>query len=145
MQQNQFVTAIEMLAEEKGLSKDIIMETVELALAAAYKKDYGDKDQEVRVVLKGDSVEPQVFVSREVVEDGDVENDFLQIGLTDAKKIDKKAAIGTEEEPYMVKKSTPKVSVVLLPRLPSRLLSSDCARLSANSFTQSLAIRLIPF
>lgn len=102
MQQNQFVTAIEMLAEEKGLSKEIIMETVELALAAAYKKDYGDKDQEVRVVLKGDSIEPQVFVSREVVEDGDVENDFLQIALSDAKKVDKAAKVGTEEEPYMV-------------------------------------------
>jgi len=102
MQQNQFVTAIEMLAEEKGLSKDIIMETVELALAAAYKKDYGDKDQEVRVELKGDSVEPRVFVSREVVEDGEVENDFLQIALSDAKKVDKNAKVGTEEEPYMV-------------------------------------------
>ena len=102
MQQNQFVTAIEMLAEEKGLSKDIIMETVELALAAAYKKDYGDKDQEVRVVLKGQNFKLQVFVSREVVEDGSVENDFLQIALSDAKKIDKNAQVGTEEESYMV-------------------------------------------
>lgn len=102
MQQNQFVTAIEMLAEEKGLSKDIVLETVEMALAAAYKKDYGDKDQEVRVELQGDSPEPRVFLSREVVADGDVENDMLQISLTDAKKIDKDAKVGTEEDPYMV-------------------------------------------
>ena len=34
--------------------------------------------------------------------DGEVENDFLQIQLKDAKKIDKNAKVGTEDEPYMV-------------------------------------------
>lgn len=97
-----FMAAIGQIAEEKGLPREVILETVEAALAAAYRKDYGDKDQEVRVTLDENTGEMHVFVSKEVVEDGAVNNEHLHIALSDAKKLDKKAKIGTEEEPYMV-------------------------------------------
>lgn len=97
-----FLDALAQVAEEKNLPLDIIVETVEAALAAAYKKDYGDKDQEARVELDRKTSGIRVFVSKAVVPDGEVENEFLQIGLKDAKKLDKNAKLGTEEEPYMV-------------------------------------------
>jgi transcription termination/antitermination protein NusA len=100
--QSQFLAAINQISDEKGLPREIIIETVEAALAAAYKKDYGDKDQEVRAELDQVSGEVKLYVSKEVVTDGQVENDFLQISLSAAKKIDKNAKVGTEEEPYMV-------------------------------------------
>ena len=40
--------ALEQLVAEKGISKDKIVETIEMALAAAYKRDYGKKTQIVR-------------------------------------------------------------------------------------------------
>jgi len=40
--------ALEQLAQEKGISKDKILETIEMALAAAYKRDYGKKTQIIR-------------------------------------------------------------------------------------------------
>ncbi len=43
-----FNAALDQLAEEKGISKDKIIETIEMALAAAYKRDYGKKTQLVR-------------------------------------------------------------------------------------------------
>jgi transcription termination/antitermination protein NusA len=98
-----FLAAINQIAEEKNLPREIIIETVEAALAAAYRKDYGDKDQEVRVSLDNENGEIHVLVSKQVVQaDEDVENEFLQMSLAAAKKIDKKATVGTEEEPYMV-------------------------------------------
>jgi N utilization substance protein A len=105
--QTNFLAAINMIAEEKNLPRDIIIETVEAALAAAYKKDYSDKDQEARAMLDQESGEVRIFVSKTVVPDGDVENDHLQIGLSDAKKIDKKAEVREADieagiEPYMV-------------------------------------------
>ncbi len=100
--QSQFLAAINQISDEKGLPREIIIETVEAALAAAYKKDYGDKDQEVRAELDQTSGEVNLYVSKVVVPDGEVENEFLQISLADAKKIDKKAKVGTEEEPYLV-------------------------------------------
>lgn len=47
----QFVSAIEQIAEEKGVAKEKIIEAIQLALAAAYKKDYGEKGQIIRVKL----------------------------------------------------------------------------------------------
>ena len=92
MQAN-FMTAINTIAEEKNLPRDIIIDTVEAALAAAYKKDYTDRDQDVRVKLDETTGEAHIFETKTVVEDDAVENEFLQIGLTAAKKIDKKAIV----------------------------------------------------
>ena len=47
----QFISAIDQIAEEKGIPKDKVLETIEMAMAAAYKKDYGEKGQNVRVKL----------------------------------------------------------------------------------------------
>ena len=106
-----FLPAINMLAEEKNLPRDVVVETVEAALAAAYKKDYSDKDQEARCQLDQETGEIRLFVSKAVVPDDEVENEHLQIGLTAAKKLDKKAEVREvvlDEEgeivegPYMV-------------------------------------------
>ncbi|MEO7617796.1 MAG: transcription termination/antitermination protein NusA, partial [Candidatus Saccharibacteria bacterium] len=88
-----FLPAINMIAEEKNLPRDIVVETVEAALAAAYKKDFSDKDQEARCELDQETGEIRLFVSKSVVEDEMVENDHLEIGITEAKKLDKKAVV----------------------------------------------------
>lgn len=101
--QTNFLAAINLIAEEKNLPRDIIIETVEAALAAAYKKDYSDKDQEARATLDQESGDVRIFVSKTVVPDSEeITNDHLYIHLADAKKLDKNAKVGTEEEPYMV-------------------------------------------
>ena len=89
---NQFLSAIEQIAEEKGISKDTIMETIEMALIAAYKKDFGDKDQEVRIEVSPDNGDARIFIIREVVDE--VENEHLQISVADAQKIKKGAEVG---------------------------------------------------
>jgi N utilization substance protein A len=90
--QNQFVTAIEQIAEEKNLPKEVIFETVEHAIAAAYRKDYGDKDQEVRAQMDAQTGEIRVFVTKEVVEE--VENPHLQLTPEQAQVYRKNAKVG---------------------------------------------------
>ena len=46
-----FTAAIAQIAEEKGIAKEKVFETIEMALAAAYKKDYGEKGQIVKAKL----------------------------------------------------------------------------------------------
>ncbi len=46
-----FAQSIEQLAEEKGIAKEVIIETIEAALAAAYKRDYGRRGQIIRAHL----------------------------------------------------------------------------------------------
>lgn len=40
-----FTAAIAQIAEEKGISYEKVIESIESAIAAAYKKDYGKRDR----------------------------------------------------------------------------------------------------
>ena len=44
----QLVTAIKAIAEEKNLPEATVQEAVEQALAAAFRRDYGDREQSAR-------------------------------------------------------------------------------------------------
>ena len=46
-----FTQAIQQIADEKGIAKERILETIEMALAAAYKRDYGKRGQIIRATL----------------------------------------------------------------------------------------------
>jgi len=48
MDLKQFASALGQISEEKGISPEKVLETIEIALAAAYKKEYGEKGQIVR-------------------------------------------------------------------------------------------------
>lgn len=90
--QTQFAQAIEQICEEKNIPKDTVMEAVEAALAAAYKKDYGERDQEVRVHINEDSGAIEVYVAKTVVDE--VENEFLEISLEKAARLKKDIKVG---------------------------------------------------
>jgi N utilization substance protein A len=80
----QLAVVIRTIAEEKNLPEDSVKEVVEKALAAAYRKDFGDREQEVRVSMNLNSGEIDVFVGKEVVEK--VGDDRFEISLAEAKK-----------------------------------------------------------
>ena len=46
-----FSSAIAQIAEEKEISPEKVWETIEMAIAAAYKKDYGKKGQIIKAKL----------------------------------------------------------------------------------------------
>lgn len=91
--QTQFTQAIEQICAEKNISKDVVMEAVAAALVAAYKKDYGEKDQEVRVVINEESGAIEVYVTKTVV-DGEPENKNLEISLEAASRLNKNIKVG---------------------------------------------------
>lgn len=88
----QLALAIQAIAEEKNLPEDTVKEVVEQALAAAYRRDYGDREQEVRVTMNLSSGEVDAYVSKEVVQK--VEDPETQISAVDARKVNKFAKIG---------------------------------------------------
>lgn len=90
--QAKFTTAINQICDEKNLSHDIVMETVKAALASAYKKDYGSRDQEVRVDIDENTGAIKVYVMKEVVDK--VEDKMVQISIVDAVKVKKDAKTG---------------------------------------------------
>ncbi len=88
----QLVMAVKTIAEEKNLPEDVVQEVVEQALAAAYRRDYGDREQEVRVSMNLNSGEVDAYISKEVVEK--VGDDRFELSLHDAQVIKKNAKIG---------------------------------------------------
>src|SRR5688572_21928176 len=88
----QLATAIKAIAEEKNLPEDTVKEVVEQALAAAYRRDYGDREQEVRVNMNLNTGDVDAYVMKEVVEA--VENGAYEISLKDAGVMKKDAKLG---------------------------------------------------
>ena len=88
----QLAVAITAIAEEKNLPEDTVKEVVEQALAAAYRRDYGEREQEVRVEMNLHTGEVDAYVSKEVVEE--VENEAYELTLAAAQAVKKDANIG---------------------------------------------------
>ena len=80
----QFISAIKQIAEEKGIPEEKIMDTIQLAIAAAYKKDYGEKGQDIRAKLNAETGEVAITQIKVVVDGVDDEGhvtgpiDFLK-------------------------------------------------------------------
>jgi len=92
----QLAGAIRIIAEEKNLPEEQVQEIVEQALAAAWRRDYGDREQEVRVTMNLNTGEVTAFVNKEVVEA--VEDPRAQINLAEAQAIRKNAKVGETVE-----------------------------------------------
>ena len=73
MDTKQFISAIKQIAEEKGIPEQIILETIEAAIAAAYKRDYGKKGQIIKAKLEQDSGKVEMTQVFYVVEGVDEE------------------------------------------------------------------------
>ena len=69
----QFISAIKQIAEEKGIPEDKVVETIEAAIAAAYKKDYGEKGQIIKAKLKEETGELKIWQIKIIVEGADEE------------------------------------------------------------------------
>ncbi len=83
--------ALDELEKEKGILKEELLETIETALLAAYKKNYGEKDN-VKVTINRNSGDVKVYSQRLIVEN--VENPEEEISLQDAISVKKRSKLG---------------------------------------------------
>lgn len=94
--------AIRHVCEEKGLTYESVLDAVQLALAAAYRKDFGDKHQNIEAVFDPVTGDTQVFDVKTVVPDMDLEEmareeEARKLRLEEtAKKIEEARARGEE-------------------------------------------------
>ncbi len=114
-----FTLALDQIAEEKGISTEKVKESIETAIAAAYKKDYGQKGQlikckldfktgefkfwQVKTVLSNDMIYSEEETEEEV-EDKVRFNPERHIMLEEAQKDNPKIQAGEEIETELVTK-----------------------------------------
>ena len=90
----QLTLAVRTIAEEKNLPEETVLEVIEQAIAAAWRRDNGTREQLVRASLNINSGTAVVSVVKTVVEE--VENDVNQMSLDEAKAVDPAAELGSE-------------------------------------------------
>lgn len=89
-----FLAAINQIAEEKGLDKETVLSTIESAIAAAYRKDYGKAKQIIKVELDPETQAFKPFQIYKVVEE--VETPECELDVKSAAKFKKGAKIDDE-------------------------------------------------
>ncbi len=81
----QMVAMVDIIAEEKNLPKETVIDVIQQAIAAAWRKDNGDKDMDVRCELNLNTGEADVYIVREVIEDDVAYNPATEIPQSEAK------------------------------------------------------------
>ncbi|MBL3716182.1 transcription termination/antitermination protein NusA [Lactococcus garvieae] len=96
----EMLNAFAMLEEEKGIKQEIVIEAIEQAITAAYKRQYGQA-QNVKVIFDEKKGNFNVYSTREVVDE--VFDSRLEISLEDAQELNPHYEIGDkimfEEKP----------------------------------------------
>lgn len=119
-----FEAAINQICDEKKLSRDVVISTIEQAMAAAYRKEYGKPKQILRAELDlQDLAKTKMYQVFNVVSEEEFTEEMNQISEKDAKKINKKLKNGDE---HVVK-------------LPSK---ADFGRIAAQTAKQVIIQRL---
>ncbi len=88
---SEMAEAIRQLINEKGISEDLILKTLEDALLAAYKKKYGTNENAV-VRFRDDYEGVDIFAKKTIVEE--LDDPVLEIELSEAKEIYEEAEVG---------------------------------------------------
>ncbi len=83
------------IAQEKNVDKAMVIETLEIGLLSATKRRFGTSDNvEVDIDLNSGNI--QVFATKSVVNDDEVDDPALQIGLTAAREVEPDVKINGE-------------------------------------------------
>lgn len=82
----EILLVVDAVSNEKGVSKEVIFEAIELALASASKKRLDDEEAEVRVAIDRKTGDYDTFRRWHVVEDIELDDLDYEISLTNAQK-----------------------------------------------------------
>ena len=80
----EFFTALDMIEQEKGISKAYMMEKITQALVSAYKRDHEGAEENIVVLTDPEKNSVRIIVRRDVVEE--VTNPDTEISLEEARR-----------------------------------------------------------
>jgi len=87
--------AIRQLQQDRGISEELILRTIENTLLAAYKQRFGDADNAV-VKFDEENMEVSIFAQKKIVEQDGVYDPVKEIEINEAKELNPEAEIGDE-------------------------------------------------
>jgi N utilization substance protein A len=81
--------------EFKNIDRETMMNILQDVFRSMLKKKYGTDDH-IDVIINPDKGDVEIWINREIVPDGEVEDDNLEISLSDAIKIEPDFEVGEE-------------------------------------------------
>ena len=90
----QMLLAARTIAEEKNLPEEKVLEVIEMAIAAAWRRESGERGQNVRAELNTNTGDAVVFVQYEVVDGEEAYDPITEIALEDARKENPEIEVG---------------------------------------------------
>ena len=106
---------IQIICDEKGLDYDIVLEAIQTALGAAYRKDFGNRQQNIKVKFDPDNQDMKMWDVKEVVED--IDEEILEKAQEELVERRKKAIEEdrelTEEELKDLPRFNPKTQIMI--------------------------------
>lgn len=102
--QDEFASAIAQIAEEKGINPDKVIETIAAAIAAAYRRDYGKRGQDIRATFDPKTGRARIYkvmtIAEPIVtiegEEAKIQNTDAEFTLAEAQEHKKDAVVGDE-------------------------------------------------
>ena len=92
MASKKFMTALNLLCEEKGIEKEVFLDMLTESIEKAYKKNYLNPDAKVRVEINEKTGKFKLFEIRTVVDD--LEDEDTEVSLDEAREINENYQIG---------------------------------------------------
>lgn len=112
---SEIVKSIQNICDEKGLEYEVVMEAIESALGAAYRKDYGNRQQNIETKFDPETGDMQMWDVKEVVDD--IEESVLEEAQEELNKRREAAAEEgrelSEEEVDDLARFNPKTEMML--------------------------------
>lgn len=115
--------------EEKNIDRATLMAILEDALKVVLRKKYGSDDN-FDVIVNPDKGDLEIWHNREVVEDGEVEDENAEIALSEARKIEEDFEVGEEvSEPVLIKDLGRRAILSLSQYLKGKVAEQDNANI----------------
>lgn len=108
---SEFKEAIRSMIEDKGISQELVLDTIKQTLLATYKRKFG-QDDNAKVVISDDLESVQMFAVKTVVDESNYYNEITEIPLDEAKLLIEEADIGDTIEIPLDLKNFDRISVM---------------------------------
>ncbi len=139
------LSAIQQICEEKNLSSEQVLEAIEQALAAAFRKDFGEKNQNIKVKFNPENKGMKVFDVKTVVEDFSDEDSSEEVENEEKKRFNPRTEIQISEANLLLpgdkKKTKNKYKIGDIIKTPLKV-PSDFGRIAAQTAKQVITQRL---
>ena len=127
-----FTSAVKQIAEEKGISSEKILETIEQAIAAAYKKDYGKKGQIIQAKLDSESGKVK-FLQIKIVVDENMIYSETELSQMEEKKDIKSEKAKKEEDKKIKFNSEKHIMIEEAKKTKKKIKSGDELKISLET------------